>query len=122
MKRPSSVDKIEDSGQFNSHLLLCLLLSILVREFIEGILAFLNSKLWSHKSFYDCFVSGRLTNISKDAVGRLIKRVKSRSLRGLNKVDDSYLQKCDSESSSSSMVSSVSKWALFLFCIGSPWK
>ncbi|KAL3525010.1 hypothetical protein ACH5RR_013382 [Cinchona calisaya] len=40
--------------------------------------------------------SGMLTNISRDAVGRLLKRVKSRGSRGLSRVDESYLQQCHS--------------------------
>lgn len=42
--------------------------------------------------------SETLSNISKDAVGRLLKRVKSRGSRALNETDDSYLKKCDSSS------------------------
>lgn len=46
--------------------------------------------------------SATLTNISKDAVGRLLKRVKSRGSRDLTKTDDSYLKKCDPSCVSSS--------------------
>ncbi|CDP01628.1 unnamed protein product [Coffea canephora] len=40
--------------------------------------------------------SGTLTNISRHAVGRLLKRVKSCGSRGLSKEDDGYLRPCDS--------------------------
>mgnify|MGYP004708372933 FL=1 len=41
-------------------------------------------------------IAGTLTNISRHAVGRLLKRVKSCGSRGLSKEDDGYLRPCDS--------------------------
>lgn len=81
---------------------------IFLRYSSDRILGLLNSKLLT----YNLNNSETLTNISKDAVGRLLKRVKSRGSRAPNETDDSYLKKSDP----SSKVGFVND-SLFLFCM-----
>lgn len=49
-----------------------------------------------------------LANVSRHAVRRLLKRVKSHGSRGLREEDDSYLHQCDSRGK----VSFINYWFL----------